>query len=181
MSGNIHPKPGPIFPCSVCAGNVTWWSKSVQCCTCSKRVHLRCSLLSLSKFRTLGSFHSWSSPPPYCVPACNTVTFSTVTSTVTPQCNTVTSPRTPLVCIPPLFYFPPPPSTNTALLPHPRLQTSYPLTYPLLPPLLPFLAHGKCFRTWVQITYQFFYLSSLSLFFAPTSIPILQFSKSSLG
>ena len=43
MSGNVHPNPGPIFPCSVCAGNVTWWGKSVQCCTCSKWVHLRCS------------------------------------------------------------------------------------------------------------------------------------------
>ena len=36
MSSNVHPNPGPIFPCSVCAGNVTWWGKSVQCCTCSK-------------------------------------------------------------------------------------------------------------------------------------------------
>ena len=23
MSGNVYPNPGPIFPCSVCAGNVT--------------------------------------------------------------------------------------------------------------------------------------------------------------
>ena len=36
MSGNVHPNPGPIFPCSVCAGNVTWRGKSVQCCACSK-------------------------------------------------------------------------------------------------------------------------------------------------
>ena len=35
MSGNVHPNPGPIFPCSVCAGNVTWRGKSVRCCTCS--------------------------------------------------------------------------------------------------------------------------------------------------
>ena len=68
MSGNVHPNPGPIFPCSVCAGNVTWRGKSVQCCTCSKWVHLRCSQLSLSKFRALGSSHSWSCPP-----SCNTV------------------------------------------------------------------------------------------------------------
>ena len=40
MSGNVHPNPGPIFSCSVCAGNVTWRDKSVQCCTCSKWVHL---------------------------------------------------------------------------------------------------------------------------------------------
>ena len=29
MSGNVHPNPGPIFPCSVCAGNVTW--RASQC------------------------------------------------------------------------------------------------------------------------------------------------------
>ena len=63
MSGNVHPNPGPIFPCSVCAGNVIWRGKSVQCCTCSKWVHLRCSLLS-SKFRALASSHSWSFPSP---------------------------------------------------------------------------------------------------------------------
>ena len=63
MSGNVHPNPGPIFPCSVCAGNVTWRGKSVQCCACSKWVHLRCSQLSLSNFRALGSSHSWSCPP----------------------------------------------------------------------------------------------------------------------
>ena len=55
MSGNVHPNPGTIFPCSVCAGNVTWRGKSVQCCTCSKWVHLRCLQLSLSKFRALDS------------------------------------------------------------------------------------------------------------------------------
>ena len=71
MSSNVHPNPGPIFPCSVCAGNVTWWGKSVQCCTCSKWVHLKCSKLSLSNFRALGSSHSWSCPP-----CRNTVTLS---------------------------------------------------------------------------------------------------------
>ena len=34
------------------------------CCTCSKWVHLRCSELSICKFRTLGSSHSWSFPLP---------------------------------------------------------------------------------------------------------------------
>ena len=63
MSGNVYLNPGPIFPCSVCAGNVTWRGKSVQCCACSKWVHLRCSQLSLSNFRALGSSHSWSCPP----------------------------------------------------------------------------------------------------------------------
>ena len=63
MSSNVHPNPGPIFPCFVCAGNVTGRGKSVQCCACSKWVHLRCSQLSLSKFRALGNSHSWSCPP----------------------------------------------------------------------------------------------------------------------
>ena len=41
---------------------MTWRGSSVQCSTCSTWVHLRCSLLSLSRFKTLGSFHSWSCP-----------------------------------------------------------------------------------------------------------------------
>ena len=64
MSGNIYPNLGPIFPCTVYAGNVTWRGKSVQCWTCFKWVHLRCSQLSLSIFRALGSSHSWSFPLP---------------------------------------------------------------------------------------------------------------------
>ena len=63
MSGIVYPNPSPIFPCSVCAGNVTWRSKSVQCCTCSKWVYLRCSQRSLSKFRALCSSQSWNFPP----------------------------------------------------------------------------------------------------------------------
>ena len=100
MSGNVHPNPGPIFPCSVCAGNVTWRGKSVQCCACSKWVHLRCSQLSLSNFRALGSSHSWSFPP-----CRNTVTPPSSDSSGT-YTSTVESG---------------PPSANAALLPHPRL------------------------------------------------------------
>ena len=32
----------------------------MQCCTCSNWFQLKCSLLSFSRFKTLGSFHSWS-------------------------------------------------------------------------------------------------------------------------
>ena len=105
MSGNVHPNSGPIFPCPVCAGNVTWQGKSVLCCTCSKWVHLRCSQLSLSKFRALGSSHSWS-----CLPCRNTVTPSSSDSSDT-YTSTVQSG---------------PPSTDPALSHHPGLQTSYP-------------------------------------------------------
>ena len=104
MSGNVHLNPGPIFSCSVCTGNVTWRGKSVQCCACSKWVHLRCSQLSLSKFRALCSSHSWS-----CSPCRFTVTPSSDSSDM--YTSTVQSS---------------PASANAALLPHPRLQTSYP-------------------------------------------------------
>ena len=113
MSGNVHPNPGPIFPCSVCTGNVTWRGKSVQCCACSKWVHLRCSQLSLSNFRALGSSHSWSFPP-----CRNTVTPPSSDSSGT-YTSTVESG---------------PPSANAALLPHPRLQTSYPPSAHLISP-----------------------------------------------
>ena len=46
------------------------------------------------------------------------------------------------------------------------------LTFPLFPPLLPFPAPGRCFRTWVLITYQFFYLSISLRSIAPTSVPL---------
>ena len=80
MSGNVHSNPCPVFPCSVCAGNVTWLSRSVQCCTCSNWVYLKCSILSFSRFRTLGSSYSWSCPP-CCAPAF--FGDATPTSTVT--------------------------------------------------------------------------------------------------
>ena len=53
----------------------------MQCCTCSNWVHLKCSLLSFSKFRTLGSSHYWSCPP-CCVHAFfgDPTSTSTVTS-----------------------------------------------------------------------------------------------------
>ena len=35
MIGNVHPNPCSVFSCLVCAGNVTWRGRSVQCCTCS--------------------------------------------------------------------------------------------------------------------------------------------------
>ena len=104
MSGNVCPNPGPIFSCSVCTGNVTRRGKSVQCCTCSKWVHLRCSQLNLSKFRALGSSYYWSCPPCH-----NTVTPSSDSSDM--YTSTIQSGLH---------------SANAALPPHPRLQTSYP-------------------------------------------------------
>ena len=125
MSGNVHPNPGPIFPCFVCAGNVTWRGKSVQCCTCSKWVHPRCSQLSLSKFRALCSSHSWN-----CFPCRNTVTLSSDSSDT--YTSTVQSG---------------PHSTDAALTRHPRLHTSYPPSAhtisPSSAPSPPSLAPGR--------------------------------------
>ena len=80
MSCNVYPNHGPVFSCQVCTESITWLGRLVQCCTCSKWVHLKCSLLSFSKFKTLGSSHSWSCP--CCIPA----SAEDITST-----NTVTS------------------------------------------------------------------------------------------
>ena len=140
MSGNVHPNPGPIFPCSVCAGNVTWQGKSVLCCTCSKWVHLRCSQLSLSKFRALGSSHTWG-----CLPCCNTVTPSldssdTYTSTVQsgPPLLVLHS-RITLVSKPPIPYQP-----ILYLLPLPLHHRPLLLAIfqRFLPPLLPLTLSG---------------------------------------
>ena len=127
MSGNVHPNHGTIFPCSVCTGNVTWRDKSVQCCACSKWVHLRCSQLSLSEFRALGSSHSWSCP--HC------------RITVTP------SSRTPPTCMPPLCNLAPPLLTllscptlvSKPLIPHLPIIYLLPLPPHHRPLLLAFL------------------------------------------
>ena len=132
MSGNVHPNPCPIFPCSVCDGNVTWRGRLVLCCTCSNWVHLKCSLLSFSRFRTLGSSHSWSCPP-CCVPA--SFGDPTPTSTVTSSSDSSSWYKStaqsgplllmqhlhptlafkPLILFPPTLYFLP-------LFPHHRLM-----------------------------------------------------------
>ena len=114
MSGNIHPNPCSVFPCSVCAGNVTWRGRSVQCCTCSNWVHLKCSLLFFSRLRTLGSSHSWSCPP-CCVPA-----FFWRSHTYQ-HCDFFLG-LLQLVYLHCSIW---PPSANAALASHPRLQNFY--------------------------------------------------------
>ena len=120
MSGNVHPNPCPVFPCSVCAGNVTWRGRSVQCCTCSNWVYLKCSLLSFSRFKTLGSSHSWSFPP-----CCVSAFFWR--SHIYQHCDFLLK-LVPLVYLHCLIWLISPPSANAALTPHPRLQTSYPFS-----------------------------------------------------
>ena len=52
------------------------------------------------------------------------------------------------------------------------------LIFPLLPPLSPFFAPGKCFRTWILITYQFFYLFLFPSLSPQRTSSLFQFSKS---
>ena len=77
--GNVHPNPGRVFSCLMCAENVPWRGRPLQCCICSKWVHLGCSLLSFSKFKTLSRSHSWSFSL-CCVPATFGDPIPTVTS-----------------------------------------------------------------------------------------------------
>ena len=101
----------------------------MQCCTCSRWVHLRCSQLSLSKFRALGSSHSWSCPP-----CCNTVTPSSDSSDM--YTSTVQSGLS---------------SNNVALPPHPLLQTLF--------PIYPFYIFFLCPLTSVPCSFLSFYAS----------------------
>ena len=90
----------------------------MQCCICSKWVHLRCSLLSFSKFKTLGSSHSWS-----CFPCCVPASSGDSTPTNTVNSSSDSSSLYTSTMRPGPFG---PPSANAVLLPHPRLQISYP-------------------------------------------------------
>ena len=142
MNGNVHPNPGPIFSCSVCAGNVTWRGKSVQCCTCSKWVHLRCSQPSLSKFKTLGSSHSWSCPPCRITVTLSSDSSDTYTSTVQsgPPLLMLHSRPTfvskPLILHLPILHLLPLPPQHRPLLLAVLLR--------LLPPLPPLTLSGFC-------------------------------------
>ena len=144
MSGNVHPNPGLIFPCSVCTGNVIWRGQSVQCCACSKWVHLRCSRLSLSKFRALGSSHSWSCPTCQITvtPSSSDMNISTVQSSPA-SANAALSPilvSKPFIPhLPILYLFPLPPHHRPLLLA---------FLLRLLPPLPRWLSQGSSMECW---------------------------------
>ena len=119
MSSDVHPSPCSVFPCLVCAGNVTWRGRSVRCCTCSNWVHLKCTLLSFSKFRILGSSHFWIFPScffwrSHTYQHCGFLLG--LLQLVYLHCS-----------IWPIWSIWPP-SANASLAPHPRLQTSYPFS-----------------------------------------------------
>ena len=95
----------------------------MQCSTCSNSVHLKCSLLSFSRFRALGSSHFCSCPPYFFLRfyTCQHCDFLLgLLHLVYLHCSIW------------------PPSANAALALHPRLQTSNPfsahfVSFPLHP------------------------------------------------
>ena len=90
--------------------------RSVQCCTCSKWIGSRYSLLSISRFKNLGSSHSVA------VLFAASLLLLEIPKLRTSCLRFQGSP----VCISPLFnadYLAP--AGDAALPPHPRLQTSY--------------------------------------------------------
>ena len=122
----------------------------MQCCTCSKWVHLRCSQLSLSKFRALGSSHSWSCPP------CR--------NTVTPP------PWTPPTRIPPLWNPAPP-----LLMLHSRPTL---VSKPLIP-ICSFYIFSLCPSSTVPCSWIFFCASCLHSR-PPDSLRVLQWNAGGL-
>ena len=63
-------------------------------------------------------------------------------------------------------------SSSSMTLTYLLFSIAPPLTYLLLPPPSPFPAPGRCLRTWVLITYEFFYQSLSLRSFAPTNVPL---------
>ena len=109
MSGNVHPNPGPIFPCPMCARNVIWRDKSVQCCTCSKWVHPRCSQLSPQ------IQNSWQ---------LLLLELTLLLHPLSQHCDFLPGLLRHLYLHCSIW----PPSAKAALPPHPRIQTSYPFS-----------------------------------------------------
>ena len=154
ISGDIHPNPGPIDPCSVCSRRVTWGNRSIQCTGCSLWVHLSCSGLSPADFRKISPGHSWtcpmcpssSQPPPSLShsnpissffsaspsshtpnpPPSLTINHKTISSKTKPSPKTTSNNPTYLPNHPQLIYTYPPSALTT---PSPQTQqTTSPLT-----------------------------------------------------
>ena len=92
----------------------------MQCCTCSKWIHLRCSLLFFSRCRISGSSHSWSCPP-CCDPDPSRDLIPTNTATSSPYFSSLYTSHCYLATWPIWS-----PSANAALQPHSRHKPHIP-------------------------------------------------------
>ena len=128
ISGDIHPNPGSIDPCSACSRRVTWGNRSVQCTNCSlwyTSSALVFLLLAFVKFSrdTLGlaqCAHLPLNPVPSPIntpnpPSSLTNNHKTISSKMIPHPKTTTN--------------------NPTNLPnHPQLIFNYPLSASTIPP-----------------------------------------------
>ena len=67
------------------------------------------------------------------------------------------------------------------LFPVASLAVTTPLISSLLLPLSPSLALGRCFRTWILISYQFYWLSLFLCYSAPTNVILTSIFKKLVG
>ena len=134
ISGNIHPNPGPIDPCSVCSRRVTWGNRSIQCTNCSLWVHLSCSGLSPTDFCKISPGHSWTCPmcpsssqPPPSLSHPNPVSLSFSVSPSTHTPNPPPSLTNTHKTISSKINLPPKTTTNNPIYPpnHPQLIYTY--------------------------------------------------------
>ena len=131
----------------------------MQRCSCSKGVHLKCSFLFFSRFRTFGSSYSWSSPP-----AASLILLEI------PHLPTLCLPlRSPPACIPPFF--------NLAA-PLPMQHSRHTLTSKSLIPFRPLRILSSCTLTTVSCFWLFFYSSCF--LFLPECFKVLQWSVGGL-
>ena len=112
ISGDIHPNPGPIDPCSVCSRRVTWGNRSVQSTNCSLWAHLSCSGLSPADFHKISPRHSWTCPNPVSLslsvsPSTHTPNFPpSLTNTHKTISSQITPPKQPQITPPILLINP---------------------------------------------------------------------------
>ena len=134
----------------------------MQCCTCSYWLHLKCSLLSFSIFRTLGSSHSWSYPPCF-VPAFLEILH--LPSLCFP-------PRTPPADIPPLLNLE---NLAPALMQHLYPTLAFQPLILFLPTLHLFPLHP--YHRFMLLAVSLYLLFLLSL---PNSLRVLQWNAGGL-
>ena len=137
ISGDIHPNPGPIDPCSVCSRRVTWKNRSVKCTNCSLWVHFSCSGLSPADFRKISPRHFWTCPmcPPSSQPLSSLLHTNSVSSSIhTP--NLPSSLTNTHKTISSKMNSHPKTTTNNPIDPsnHPQLMFTYPPSASSIPP-----------------------------------------------
>ena len=187
MSGNVHPNPGPIFPCSnpgpIFSELFTSSLSSLD--PYSDYVGVNISLNDSSSVSFLNVYAPLFAPPQRMAEPTPSLSqffpppeissfwgtsiaitrFGTQEVLPTPARRKYSTGSSPLTSSPSM-------TLTHQLFSIALLAVAPLLTSPLLLLLLLFLAAGRCFRTWVLTIYQFFFPSLSLPSFAPTSVPL---------